>query len=192
MFLAQHLTVLERAEGRSPVAPAGPTAGAAPWGASTGGGDTVDLSPFHAKFKVWEDGPGRIACLPTMLLNVLYSYIARASRTLAVALMGFVAACSQLPPGEEQSVSVRAERVGLEEATAMVRALMFEETPAMNESVETPVWEFSSWTPEAQLGVIEVELDGSRLLPRIELAPLSEEHARAVRVPRPEGSADDG
>ena len=51
-------------------------------------------------------------------------------------------------------------------------------------------WEFSSWTPEAQLGAIEVERDGSRLLPRIELVPLSEEHTRAIWKRQPEGSKD--
>ncbi len=41
-------------------------------------------------------------------------------------------------------------------------------------------WEFCQWTPEARLGVIEVQPDGGQLRPRIELAPLSEEHAAAL------------
>jgi hypothetical protein len=223
----------------------------------------------------------------------------------AAALIGLIVACSHLPPEQEPSESPRGERVGLEQATALVRAWIFEEKPTMNESMEAPLvelttdemwhrlgvqlfqvtegewayssycvfdgrayflcqgfggngimsacvtdldsdgvpeltytyswgsgihrsligvarvegdhllqeepamafigdlfvrkesdtrvvveigryeWEFSSWTPEAQLGAIEVEAEGSQLLPRIELAPLSNEHAEAIWRPYP-------
>jgi hypothetical protein len=228
------------------------------------------------------------------------SAVASASRILAVALAGLLVACCRLPPEEEPSGSPRAGRVGLEEATALVRARIFEDKPTMNESMEAPLmelttdqmwrrlgvqlykvtdgvaectsyliwgrrahllcggfgghgiqsacvtdldgdgvpeltytyssgslihsslvgvcrvdgdrllneaatlafmgdlfvrketdsrviveigrygWEFSSWTPEAQLGVIELKREGAQLVPRIELAPLSEEHAELI------------
>lgn len=229
---------------------------------------------------------------------------------LAVALIGFVVACRHGPLEKEPATTPQAERVGLEEATAMVRAQIFEETPTMNRSVETPLvelttdevsrrlgvqvfqvtegvracasylvfggrahwlcggigghgvqsmcvtdldgdgtpeltythswgsgihrslvgvacieddqlireeaplafvgdlfvrkesdsrviveigrygWEFSTWTPEAQLGVVEVERNGSWLRPRIELVPLSEDHTRALWKRQPEANKD--
>lgn len=236
--------------------------------------------------------------------------VVRASMALAVALLGLTTACRHGALEQEPSVTPRAEYVGLAEATAMVRAQIFEEKPTMNQSIETPLvelttdemsrrlgvqvfqvtegvracasylvfggrahllcggigghgiqsmcvtdldgdgapeltytysWgsgihrslvgvvciedegllreeaplafvgdlfvrkesdsrviveigrygrEFSSWTLEAQLGVIEVVRDGSRLRPRIERAPLSEAHTRALWIRQPEGSKD--
>ncbi len=40
-------------------------------------------------------------------------------------------------------------------------------------------WEFSSWIPEARLGVLVLEPEGVRI-PRVELAPLLEEHAKLI------------
>jgi hypothetical protein len=236
---------------------------------------------------------------------------ARAARILAAALVAALAACGHTPAGEGPPAAPGGQRVGLDEATALVRAEIFERKPTMNESMEAPLrelttdeiwrrlgvqlyqvtegvracatylvldgrahllcggfggngiqsacvtdldgdgapeltytwswgsgihrsqlgvcrvtgdgllqevaplayvgdlfvrkesdervvveigdygWELGAWTPEARLGVVEVEPDGRLLHPRIELAALSEEHAEALWPREPvEGEGD--